>query len=324
MTDSLLHAEFADAFDGRTVLVTGATGFAGQALCRALLALDARVHGLARSAEESPRGVVPWSVDLRDADRVEAACREIAPEYVFHLAAQVTARQELDLVRRMLEHNLLGTVNLLLAVVQAGCRRIVTTGTPEETAEDVRRATVASPYAAAKTAATIYTRMFHRLYRMPVVTVRPFLTYGPGQEATKLVPYTILKLLSGESPQLTSGKRMCDFVYVRDVVRGMLRAALTQGVEGQTFDLGTGQPMSIRRAVECIATMTRSNVPVHFGAVPDRLGESPLVADAATTEKLLGWTPRWTLAVGLTETIGWYGEQIATSGDASGAKKRCA
>lgn len=315
---SLLQAEFGDAFIGRTVLVTGATGFTGQALCRALLALGARVHGLARSAEASPAGTRPWSVDLRDAAGVEAACRQIAPEFVFHLAAQVTARQELDLVRTMCEHNLLGTVNLLLAVVQSDCRRIVAAGTPEEPADDVRRVLVASPYAAAKAAATIYTRMFHRLYRLPVVAVRPFLTYGPRQEENKLIPYTILKLLRGESPQLTSGKRLCDFIYVSDVVRGMLRAALTPGLEGQTFDLGSGVPMSIRMAVEYIAKMTNSNVPVHFGAIPDRLGEGPLIADADTTRKILGWEPRWTLLTGLTETIAWYAEQIAAE------TKRCA
>ncbi|HEX3999623.1 MAG TPA: NAD(P)-dependent oxidoreductase [Pirellulales bacterium] len=322
--DQLWQTEFADAFDGRTVLVTGATGFAGHALCRALRLLGARVHGLARSAGESAAGVIPWSVDLRDAAGVEDACKRIAPEYVFHLAAQVTARQELDLVRTMCEHNLIGTMNLLLAVVNLNCRRIIATGTPEEPADDVRRAVVASPYAAAKTAATIYTRMFHRLYRLPVVTVRPFLTYGPRQEENKLVPYTILKLLRGESPQLTSGKRMCDFVYVRDVVRGMLRAALTPGIEGQTFDLGTGQPMSIRMAVECIAKMTGREAPVLFGAIGDRLGEGPLIADAETTRKVLGWEPRWTLAVGLMETIAWFAAKIGVEGFTPGQEKRCA
>ena len=322
--DTLWQAEFGDAFVGRTVLVTGATGFAGAALCRALVVLGAKVHGLARSAEASPQGVVPWSVDLRDAARVETTCSEIAPDYVFHLAAQVTARQELDLVRTMCEHNLLGTVNLLLAVVQGNCRRIVTTGTPEEAPEEVRRATVASPYAAAKTAAAIYTRMFHRLYHLPVVTVRPFLTYGPRQEHSKLIPYTILKLLRGESPQLTSGKRLCDFVYVTDVVRGMLRAALAPGLEGQTFDLGTGSPMSIRAAVECISNLTGASVPVHFGAVPDRLGEQPLIADAQSSRLRLGWEPRWTLSAGLMETITWYAEQIGGSDNAMPEKKRCA
>jgi nucleoside-diphosphate-sugar epimerase len=318
------QTEFGDAFAGRTVLVTGATGFTGQALCRALVSLGAHVHGLARSADESPPGVTPWSVDLRDAARVEDACAAIAPECVFHLAAQVTARQELDLVRTMCEHNLLGTVNLLLAVVQGNCRRIVAVGTPEEAAEEVRLATVASPYAAAKTAAAIYTRMFHRLYHLPVVTVRPFLTYGPRQEENKLIPYTILKLLRGDSPQLTSGKRLCDFVYVSDVVRGMLRAALAPGLEGQTLDLGTGHPISIRAAVEWISKLTGSSTPVHFGAVPDRLGEGALIAEAETTRQKLGWEPRWTLLVGLMETIAWYAEKIGCSASAMPERKRCA
>jgi UDP-glucose 4-epimerase len=317
------QTEFGDCFTGRTVLVTGATGFAGQAICHALVALGARVHGLARSVDEIPPGVVRWAVDLRDGARVDANYREISPEVVFHLAAQVTARQEIDLVRTMCEHNLLGTMNLLLAAVQHKCRRIVTAGTPEEPSGDVRRAIVGSPYAAAKTAASIYTQMFHRLYQLPVVAVRPFLTYGPGQDETKLVPYTILKLLRGESPQLTSGKRRCDFVYLRDVVRGMLRAAVAPNIEGQTFDLGSGHAMSIRSAVEQIASLIGRNVPVHFGAISDRLGEKALIADSQTTQRVLGWEPRWTLADGMTETIAWYAERIGVDYPAT-EKKKCA
>lgn len=321
--ESPWHTEFGDAFAGRAVLVTGATGFAGHALCEGLVALGARVHGLARSAEAVPAGVLPWSIDLRDADRVGAACREISPEYVFHLAAQVTARQESELVRTMLEHNLLGTVNLLLALSQADCRRIVVAGTPEEAADDVRRAIVASPYAAAKTAASVYTRMFHRLYRLPIVTVRPLVTYGPRQDENKLVPYTILKLLRGEPPQFTSGMRLCDFVYVRDVVRGIIRAALAPNVEGQTFDLGTGRAMSIRAAVESIVKLVGRNLPVHFGAIPDRLGEGPLVADAESTRRAIGWEPRSTLESGMAETIAWYAGRIGAFQPAL-AERRCA
>ena len=247
------NKEFGDAFRGRRILVSGATGFIGRPLCEALLTLGAEVHGLARCAERSIDGVVRWSIDLRDAPQVEAACAEIQPQIVFHLAAQVTARQERELIRPMLEHNLLGAVNLLMALTPGLCRRVVFCGSGEEPSGAVRTAVPSAPYTAAKTAASLYARMFHQVYRLPVVLVRPFLTYGPWQEATKLIPYTIFKLLRGESPQLSSGNRLCDFIHVSDVMRGMLWAAAQPGIEGETFDLGTGEVVSIRAAVETVA-----------------------------------------------------------------------
>lgn len=301
-------AEFADALRGRRALVTGATGFIGHALCEALVALGADVHRLARSAGPRIEGASGWTVDVRDAARLEAACTAIEPEFVFHLAAQVSARQELEQVRPMLEHNLLGTVNLLLSLVQERwkCERIVLAGSAEEPTDEPRRAVVASPYTAAKAGASMYARLFQRIYHLPIVTVRPLLTYGPRQEPTKLIPYTILKLLRGESPSVSSGNRLCDFVYVGDVVRGLLHAALQPGTEGQTFDLGSGQTRRVRVAVERVAQLIGSATPVQFGAIPDRLAEKPLVADLHATRRMLQWEPRWTLDQGLGETIAWY------------------
>src|SRR5436305_12692470 len=147
------HEEFGEAFRGERVLVTGATGFLGRPLCEALLALGAQVHGVARTAELGIAGVVPWSVDLREQSDVERVVARGRPQIVFHLAAQVTARQERDLIRPMLEHNLLGSLNLLMAAVEGPCRRLVFCGSGEEPVGALRGALPSSPYTAAKAAA---------------------------------------------------------------------------------------------------------------------------------------------------------------------------
>ncbi|HEY2148943.1 MAG TPA: NAD(P)-dependent oxidoreductase [Pirellulales bacterium] len=303
------HEEFAELFRGERVLVTGATGFLGRPLCEALLALGAQVHGLARSAERGVAGVVPWSVDLREREAVERSLARICPQVVFHLAAQVTARQERDLLRPMLEHNLLGSVNLLMATMESPCRRLVFVGSGEEPVGMLRTVVPSSPYTAAKSAASLYARMFERAYHLPVVIVRPFLTYGPRQEATKLIPYTIRKLLRRESPQLSSANRLCDFIHLSDVIRGMLWAATQPGIVGETFDLGTGEVVSIRTAVEMVARLMEADVPVKFTPSPDRAHEPPLIADLDTSRRLLGWTPHWTLEAGLRATIDWYSRE---------------
>jgi len=298
------QAEFSDTFAEKRVLVTGATGFIGWHLCEALVALGSEVHGLSRTAkaENLVPGCRAWAVDLTDIEAIRAAVLKIQPQFVYHLAGIVTASQDLSLVLPTLQNNLVGTVNLLLATAEIGCERIVVVGSSEEPMDGVPT----SPYAAAKAAATMYARMFHKVYRLPVVVVRLFMTYGPRQEPTKLVPYTILALLHRENPRLSSGRRVCDFVYVLDVVRGLLKAGVQPGLEGQTLDLGTGIGTSVRDMVELLVELCGSTAQPLFGALPDRLDERPQIADIDTTRRLLNWEPMWSLRDGLVETIEWY------------------
>jgi nucleoside-diphosphate-sugar epimerase len=148
--------------------------------------------------------------------------------------------------------------------------------------------------------------MFYKVYKLPVVVARPFMTYGPRQEPTKLVPYTILALLHGENPRLSSGRRVCDFIYVLDVVRGLLKASIQPGLEGQTLDLGTGIRTSVREIVELLVELCGGTGQPIFGALPDRLDERPRIADIDSTQRLLAWEPIWSLRDGLIKTIEWY------------------
>ena len=83
--------------------------------------------------------------------------------------------------------------------------------------------------------------MFHALYGLPVINLRTFMTYGPGQrDGSKLIPYVATALLRGESPRLSSGTREVDWIYVGDVVDAYLAAAVADGVEGTSIDIGSG------------------------------------------------------------------------------------
>lgn len=312
-TAILLGGEFGDRFRDRRVLVTGATGFIGDHLTRVLVELGANVTALSRTAGSScPHpGVIPFAIDLTKSEEVETAIGQIGAELIFHLAGRVTARPDSELVMPMFETNAIGTLHLLTAVRRRGCERFLLVGS-SETGQSEARCIPSSPYAASKLVAEIYGRMFHALYGMPVVILRPFLTYGPGQEPTKLIPYTILSLLRGKAPNLTSGDRLCDAVYVEDVVRGLLLAGLASAeVIGQQFDLGTARGVTIRQIVELIARLIGTSASPLYGAVADRPNEPATVADLRHTRSILGWTPRWSLRDGLLETVRWY-RQLAT------------
>ena len=292
------------------VLVTGARGFIGAQLCRRLAEAGAILHAVSSRAEfKDPSAAVCWSgVDLADAGNVRRLVEQARPDVVFHLAGHVTGSQELGHVEATFRVNLASTVHLLTTAVEAGRCRVVLAGSMQEPDDDPK-AIPCSPYAASKWACNGYARMFHHLYQLPVVIARPMMVYGPGQwDVSKLLPYVTTSLLSGTAPSVSSGARTLDWVFIDDVVTGMMMLAKGTTIVGQTIDLGSGVLTSIREIVERVATLVGSEVSVRFGAVPDRPFERPRAAQVIETQRLLGWSPKVPLDEGLIRTVAWYRE----------------
>jgi len=290
-----------------TVLITGATGFIGSHLCRRL-ANNQRValHAISRSEQEGSKGIRWWKADLAASTAVRSVFAEVKPDFVFHLASVVTGARDISFVRPTLEANFLSTVNIMIGAAESGCRRVVLAGSMEEPA-GAADPVPCSPYAAAKFASTAYARMFHALYSLPVVVLRVFMTYGPAQkDLRKLIPYVILSLLRGEAPQTSTGTRLVDWIYVEDVVDGILRAATAPGVEGKVADIGSGTLVPIRAIVEKLVQLVCPEIVPHFGEVPDRPLEQVRVADVAQSFQEIGWRPAVSLDEGLRRTVEWY------------------
>ena len=149
--------------------------------------------------------------------------------------------------------------------------------------------------------------MFHALYDLPVVLLRIFMTYGPGQsDMTKLVPHVVRNLLHGEAPALGSGKRAVDWIYVEDVAGGIDCACFAEGIDGKTIDIGSGTHVTIRDVVNQLVTIIDPSIAPKFGVIPDRPLEREPLADAAKTEALLGWRATTPLDEGLERTVTWY------------------
>jgi UDP-glucose 4-epimerase len=302
---------------GRRLLVTGASGFIGTRLCERAAALQAVVHGVSRRRSPVAGPGLRWEhVDLTDEATTRALLHRVEPDIVLHLASEVSGDRSPQVILPMLHANLVAAVNVMLASQEAGCDRVVLAGSMEEPDLGDGEAVAQSPYAAAKSAALTYARMFRALHGLPVVHLRIFMVYGPGQrDLRKLVPYVTTSLLREEAPELTSGDREVDWIYVDDVVDAFLAAAVTPGAEGASLDIGSGKLAPVREVVAHVRRLVGGDIEPRFGAVPDRQLERVRVADPATAAAAIGWRPRTSLDEGLARTVEFYRAQLpATAG----------
>jgi len=291
----------AESLRGRIVLVTGGGGFIGSHLVRAIAATGAELHctALPDSTQRVAEGIV-HRVDLRDEAPTRDLIANVQPALVFHLAGIVDTSRSAVHVTRTLFGNLVATVNVLLGSLDAGVGRAVITGSSEELTGSTG---ANSPYAASKLGLPPYLDLFRTGYGLDVVSVRPFMAYGPGQPGHRFIPEISLSLLSGATPMVRDPRRVCDFIHVRDVVNGMIAAGVGHDFESTAFDLGTGVGTSIEDACE----MLRSLIP---DAPEIEHNGNPPSCDAHIAfehgERIPGWQAQIALEPGLAETVEWY------------------
>ena len=282
-------------YSDRRILVTGATGFIGTRLCRQLQTAGARVEQVSRSL----------GADLSDPEVADAAVARTRPQSIFHLASQVTGSRDVNQVLPTLQSNLMSTVNILLAAQRHGVDRVVCVGSMQE--PDPPASVPNSPYAAAKSAATAYCRLFSALYGLSVTVARVFMVYGPGQrDTTKVLPYVVSQLIRGQHADLSTCGHPFDWVHVQDVVDALLAIHETRELHGAVVDVGTGHLATVRDVLCRAADLLDSRALLRFGALPDRLGEPVCVADVEATFQQTGWRCKTDLSTGIADTVAWY------------------
>jgi UDP-glucose 4-epimerase len=310
----LTTEDVAAQYVGKRVLITGASGFLGQHVVNQLATLGCHVTCVSREAHSEDRSNVEWlETDLTNRACATRTVRKAEASVIFHLAGESKGDQKIENVMDCFKNDLEATVHCLLAAHElGGCSRFVMTGSLEEPvlpqnccgADPIPL----SPYAAAKCASGFYGRMFNRVYNLPVVVLRPFMTYGPGQKKHKVVPYTILSLLRGEPPELSSGERLIDWIYVADVVDAFVRAGVAPDAAGRTLELGSQEAVPLRTVVEKIYSLVGGPRPV-FGVMQDR-GVRRIADSYEAFQVLNKWEPQTTLDDGLRETVEWYRQNL--------------
>ncbi len=310
---------------GTRALVTGATGFIGSHLVRRLVTDGVEVHALTSTVSS----VYPVRlIDQRDrihlhegslADRsaMDAVVQSVRPTHVFHLGAYTHVGKSWQRVDECIQVNIQGTVNLLEALVSTGYERFVSIGTSEIYGDiespfrEDQPVRPSSPYAASKYAAECFCRVFQRGHGWPIVMVRPFNAYGPAQTADRVIPEIIVRALRRQELRMTQGRQTREFNFVEDLVDGFVRAASVAGIEGELFNIGCGEDISIRDLATRILDLMGNPVEPQFGALPERPTEIFWMrSDSSKARSRLGWAPTHSLEDGLLKTIAWYRKEL--------------
>lgn len=320
------------SYHGVSVLVTGSDGFIGSHLVEALVREGARLRAFCFYNSNGSRGwldgldkEVERQIDfrlgdIRDARFVEESCRDV--DVVFHLAALIAIPYSYEAAESFVDTNVRGMLNVLEAVRRAGCRRLVHTSTSEVYGTpDVLPISEAhplkgqSPYSASKIAADKLCEAYYCSFEVPVVTLRPFNTYGPRQSARAVIPTMLAQLLSGKQQvELGNLEPKRDLTYVSDTVEGFLRAGSASSVEGKTIQLGTGRAESVRdvfRAACAALGVTAEVVQSAERFRPEKSEVMALQSDPSLAKALLGWSAKVSLQEGLARTAEWMRGELS-------------
>ena len=309
------------------VLVTGAGGFIGSHLVDSLVVAGARVTCMVRYNSRSSIGNLAFlsaeriaevriaAGNIEDGDFVLRAVE--GNDIVLHLAALIGIPYSYAAPRSYVRTNIEGTLNVLEAVRQLGSKRLVVTSTSEVygTARYVpidedHALQGQSPYSASKIAADKIAEAYFRSFDTPVVTLRPFNTYGPRQSLRAFIPTIVSQALTQDHIKLGSLTPVRDMTFVMDTVMGFLLAATTPGIEGRTINLGSGEAHSVGSFARRILTLMGKDIPIIHDPTRERPASSEvikLISSSNKARELLGWTPCTSLDDGLRTTIDFIG-----------------
>lgn len=305
------------------ILLTGAGGFIGSHLAQRLLELGASVRALVRYNSRNNWGLleqVPADIlgqievipgDITDPFGVSRAVQGCT--MVFHLAALIAIPYSYTAPAQYVAVNCGGTLNLLEAARTHGVERFIHTST-SETYGTARYTPIdeehplqgQSPYAASKIGADKLAESYHLSFNLPVVTVRPFNTFGPRQSARAVIPTIITQALVGDTIKLGHLDPRRDLTFVVDTVEGFVKAATSPQAVGQVINLGTGRTVSIGElAQHIIAIMGRPKTIVSTAerTRPQASEVWHLESNNRKAKDFLGWQPQTTLPDGLAQTI---------------------
>lgn len=321
-----------DSIRGKRAFITGADGFIGSHLVEELVKGGATVRAMVFYNSWNERGwlrELPRSVlkeveifvgDVRDVECIKKGVSHV--EYVFHLASLIAIPYSYQAPRSYVETNIGGAMNVLQACRESECLTRLVHLSTSEVYGSAQQLPISeshplvgqSPYSASKIGADKLAESFHLSFGLPVVTARPFNTFGPRQTARAVIPTIASQLLSGRLDiELGALNPTRDFTFVKDTVRALLALGCCSDAEGKAVNIGTGFEWSIRETVELLCELVgiKANIKLdHSRLRPEKSEVNRLLADTSLIKELTSWRSEVTFREGLLETLEWIGNNL--------------
>ena len=211
--------------------------------------------------------------------------------------------------RNIIDTHFIGVQNLIQVIDWYELKRFVQIGSSDEygnlpapQSEEMREGPISS-YSLGKLASTQLLQMLYRTVKLPAVTLRLFLVYGPGQDEKRFLPQIIKGCLSDNNFPTSAGLQLRDFCYIDDVIDGILTVLTNDKVNGEVINLASGTPVAIREVVEQVQKTVGKGSP-EFGEIPYRVGENmELYANVSKAKELLDWEAKVSLESGIEKTV---------------------
>lgn len=314
----------------KKILVTGADGFIGSHLTEALVYNDYDVRAfvcynsfnsngwLDTVSNEIKSKIEFFPGDIRDPNGVREAMKGI--DIVFHLAALIAIPFSYHSPDSYIDTNVKGTLNIIQAARDNKVKRVLVTSTSEVygTAQfvpitELHPKQPQSPYSASKIGADAIADSFYRSFDLPITIVRPFNTFGPRQSARAVIPTIISQLLNGaEEIKLGDITPTRDLLFVKDTVNGFLKIAQCDELIGHEVNIATQSEISVGDLAQKLINTINPNAKIITDSVRLRPEKSEVFRLFGSNEKLktfTDWNQKYTLEVGLKETIDWFSKK---------------
>jgi nucleoside-diphosphate-sugar epimerase len=307
---------------GKRVLITGATGFVGSNLVRMALKEGSDVHIITRTKSDKWRiddvstYITDYNSDLLDYKRLDDIVSIIRPDIIYHTATYGGKPNQRETIR-IVQTNLIGTINLIKACMKFSFDLFVNTGSSSEYGikekpmmeEDLLEPV--NDYGVSKSAATQYCRAIAKTEELPIVTLRLFSPYGSYEGSTRLIPSVILSCLRRNKPIISSPNFVRDFVHIKDVLDAYEKLIDIPQLSGEILNIGSGKQCTIEEVANKIIELLGNCVELETG-MAQRWPNEPKKweADISKANDILAWKPKYDLENGLAETISWFEKNI--------------
>jgi nucleoside-diphosphate-sugar epimerase len=295
------------------IVVTGASGFVGAQVVRALTRAGDEVHAVVRPTSDRRRLVKVPDLKLLEADMLTEEGREriaaVGAEACVHAAWVAEPGKYLASLANV---DLMGaTLSLAITLARHGCRRVVGIGTCFEYDTNTGYLSEETPlapahlYSAAKAGTYLALKQLGVVLGIEVAWARLFYLYGPDEHPRRLVPAIVCALLRGQEAQTTPGLQVRDFLHIEDVASAV--GAIVHSDLVGAVNIGSGQPITVAAIVKQLGSVCGRADLVRLGALPYGPGDPMFIC--ANVHKLVsgtGWQTRWPIAEGLADAVAWW------------------